>query len=139
MNDNIYVGTPEQYAEWVKSNINEIATHCNWCDVVSVTANALVLDEQERIVVNHKILHIDNTKTHLLCEVANDGLPYSAYCESKIALKSLQGYNKCGGRVVIVSPLISLNIVEEAHRNQLPICFLEANLSQCQYWECPSK
>ena len=129
-----FSGTPEQFTAWVKENIMGIAKQCGWAEISAVTEKPMALNNQERTVLNLTIMHTDGVKTYLMCEVANDGLPFSACLESFIAMKAIQTGEKFDGRVVVVSPSIDERIVGDVHRKNVPINFLMANPTRYKYW-----
>lgn len=129
-----FLGTPEEFAAWVKENLLGIAKQCGWAEISAITEKPIALRNQERTVLNLTIMHTDGVKTYLMCEVANDGLPFSACLESFIAMKAIQTGEKFDGRVVVVSPSIDERIVGDVHRKNLPINFLMASPTQYKYW-----
>lgn len=131
-----YSGTPEQFTEWVKENVYSIIKQCGWAEISAVTKDALVLSNNERPVLNLTIMHTNGVKTYLMCEVANDGMPFSACLESFVAMKATQTCERCDGRMVVVSPVIDERIAEYTHAKNVPINFLMLNQSQCKYWSC---
>lgn len=131
-----YSGTPEQFTEWVKRNVYSIIKQCGWAEISAVTKDALVLSNNERPVLNLTIMHTNGVKTYLMCEVANDGMPFSACLEASIAIKAIRTCERCDGRIVVVSPIINDNIIESARAKNLPVNFLILNQSQCKYWSC---
>lgn len=130
----VYTETPEQFAGWVKENINEIAKKCGWAEISAISSKPLVMNNQENTVVNITIIHTDDVKTYLMCEVANDGLPFSAVLESFIVMNAIQTIERMDGRIVIVSPSISERIVKEVYAKCVPVNFLMINPEQCKFW-----
>lgn len=131
-----FSGTPEQFTAWVKENLLGIAKQCGWAEISAVTEKPIALRNQERTVLNLTIMHTDGVKTYLMCEVANDGLPFSACLESFIAIKATQTGERLDGRVVVVSPSIDERIVGDVYRKNVPINFLMTNPTRCKYWSC---
>ena len=131
-----FIGTTEQFTTWVMDNIHDIAKQCGWAEIESMTPKALVLNNEEREVHNLTIMHADGIKTHIMCEISNDGLPFSACLESFIAIKAIQTVEKFDGRVVVVSPIVSERIVDAIQSNNVPINFLMVNKSEVKYWSC---
>jgi hypothetical protein len=129
-----FLGTPEEFTAWVKENIMGIAKQCGWTEISAVTEKPMALRNQERTVLNLTIMHTDGVKTYLMCEVANDGLPFSACLESFIAMKAIQTGERLDGCVVVVSPSIDERIVGDVHRKNVPINFLMANPTRYKYW-----
>lgn len=131
-----FIGTTEQFTMWVMDNIHNIAKQCGWGEIESMTPKALVLNNEEREIHNLTIIHTDGIKTYLMCEISNDGMPFSACLESFIAITATQTCERCDGRIVVVSPAIDERIAKYTHAKNVPVNFLMLNQSQCKYWSC---
>ncbi|NDW11968.1 hypothetical protein D0T50_03570 [Bacteroides sp. 214] len=132
-----YVGTPQKFVEWIRTNIHEISKKCGWGKVTGIYQKDLELKGQENLVIVHTVVHEDDVETHLMCEVCtpeNDGLPFSAVLESFTAMGAIQKFNRRDGRIVIVSPSISERMVNEVHARNIPVNFLMIDSEHCVYW-----
>lgn len=80
-----YVGTPQNFVEWIKENINEISEKCGWGKITGVYQKDVEMKEYENLVVCFSVSHEDDVETHLLCEVCppeNEDMPFSAVLAS---------------------------------------------------------
>jgi hypothetical protein len=127
-----FTGTLNQYYQFVMLHIDSIADFCGFGKIHSLQQKATVMKDYEREVIVFSFMA--DVETYFLCEMCNDGMPFSAIRESFIGMDAIQYLMKHDGRLVIVSPSINDWTVAAVRSKSVPINLLQLNYDGCKFW-----
>ena len=76
--NNIFIGNTKQYAEWLKDNLSEISSMCDWGELVSTPKIEIYAGDGNE-VARITMLHTDNYVSELLCELFKRKFQFEAF------------------------------------------------------------
>lgn len=139
--NNIFIGNTKQYAEWLKDNLSEISSMCDWGELVS-TPKIEIYAGDGNDVARITMLHTDNYVTEILCEVNQTTIPLAAALKAIFAVEAsfktgqLRNDAETKRRWVVAAPFIDEVLIHAMQEDRLPIHFLQANPDEngSKYW-----